>query len=185
MAVVRCVERPEHAIEIAEGMELGDPFGADQLHAVPDPAAHRYRVAQPVQLIRSDREPQGSGLVPADRPAGLRLQIGVLAGSVPGHPRQAVTGCRMGDLACGVPGRSGGQFALLQQQAVVPTLDGQVIEEGHTHDPPTDDDYPGVRGHAWFGQGADGPRQVCGSGNATGKTCREGSCLIRLYEMRS
>ena len=54
MTVVRCVEGAEHAVEIAEGMELGDPFGTDQLHAVSDAAADRHRVAQPVEFVVPD-----------------------------------------------------------------------------------------------------------------------------------
>ena len=145
MTVVRRVERSEHAVEVAEGMEFGDPPRADHLHAVAHPAAHRHRVSQPVKLVVPDGEAQRAGLVPAHRPAGLRLQLGVPAGPVPRHPRQAVTRGRMGYLAGGVPGRSRSQLALLQQEAVVPTLDSQVVEERCTHDPPSDDDHPGGR----------------------------------------
>ena len=129
MAVVRRIQRCPDAVEIIKRVQLGDAPGVDDFHFVTETLAHRQRVANPVDLVRGIGDAQAAATVPGAGLAGLVLEERVQLGTVSRHLREAVVADRMRDLAGGVPGRTAGQFRLLQQQDVGFALLAEVIGE--------------------------------------------------------
>ena len=144
VAVGRGVERGLDAVEIVEGVELGDLGRREDLHGVAQGGADAHDLAEVVHLAVGVGHAQRAAAVEGDRLAGLRLDRLVELDAVAGHLGDRVVAERVGDLPGGVPGRARGQLGLLQQHAVAPAFLGQVVEQAGAHDTAADDDDPGV-----------------------------------------
>ena len=152
VAIVGGVQRADHAFEVVEGVEFGDPVRADQLDVEAQRAPDRQRMAQPVHLVLAVRQPERATAVPRDRLPGLGLQRPGIEPDVVVHAlaqRERAGG--VGDLPRRVPCRTRRQLGLLQQDNVGPALVREVVGQPAAHDAAADDDHTGAGGKGLLG----------------------------------
>ncbi len=113
---------------VVERVELGRLAWTDQLDRVADVAADAELGLQGIDLGVGVGQPQPAGLMEADRPVDPFGQGLVGLDGVVGEGGGGVVADGAGDLTGGVPGGAGGQFVLLEEQAIGPAGLRQMIE---------------------------------------------------------
>ncbi len=92
------------------------------------------------------RDVDAAALLPPGREAGLGLERRVQLDAVLAHPRHGPVRPHLADETGGMPGRSAGELALLEQQHVLFAERGEVISGRAAGDAAADDDNPGLAG---------------------------------------
>ena len=147
IAVLRMPDGANEALGLAQGPDLLDLRGRQELHldadrrgdagviAVLVHAVLRARKANVRDLPQPDIEPRfrAERLVERDR---IFVDLAHRIGKV--EQRQQ---------ACRMPGRAGGQFLALDENAVAPALLGQMIKRGDADDAASDHDRPSLTAH--------------------------------------
>ncbi len=147
---VAIIERPgagNHPINVIKRIDLLDLGGINNLHAETDVIGNTLHVVEPIQvslLARNTDTPRG---VPADVLPGLFLKFGVEPVTVVMDFGKVVITHQTGTLSSGMPGRTRGQLAFLDQHDVGLAFLGEVVSQRHTHDAAAHDHDPSLRIH--------------------------------------
>src|SRR5512143_93378 len=92
-------------------------------------------------MIRSGRNTQTADRAPTDLLSALSLQLLVQVHAVLAHAHKRGGSMEDGDYARGVPGRTAREFALVNEDDVVPAIDiRQMIGKTASRDPAADND---------------------------------------------
>jgi hypothetical protein len=139
VTVGRRVQGGSDPSRLIEWMQRRDLLRANDLHRVAEGPANAQDLAQIVVLVVGVGEPQAAAPVPRHRLSRLGLEPLVKLDAIAGDARQAGIAERMRDGAGRVPGRAGGEFRLLDQEAVGPALVSEVVEQRAADDTAADD----------------------------------------------
>ena len=149
--VARRVGAEHHAVGVEERVQPGDFGRSDEMALGANAAQHALYVVKPVDLVVVGGQPDGAAPVPAGGLSGFRLEPLVELRAVEMDLGHVEAGDEMGDQSGRVPGGTGGELALLDQDHVRPPLLSQVIQQRHPHDPAADDHHARVRLHRrWY-----------------------------------
>ena len=162
-ATARALGQSERGIDRVGTAVAGQPQGADQVvsaHERPaaarlgrrddcdvdvEAARHRGQALELVHALRVAREAQAARPAEARGLTRFGLELLVEIAAVLGQPRQVLGRPQLADEPGGVPGRTAGDVATLQQQDVAPAELRQVIRDAAAGDTAADDDHPRVR----------------------------------------
>ncbi len=139
VAAVRAPQRADEMTRINEGIERPRLLERDHPRLHPEVAGARADELQAVELAGRRREHQAAVRV---QPAGLArdgLDLAIQIDGVLLQPRDVGLAVEGVHAAGRVPGRAGGELALLEQQQVGPADLRQVVEHARAHYPTTDD----------------------------------------------
>jgi hypothetical protein len=148
MAVVLRPRRRDHPVGRQVRVQALDLVDPDDVHPEADVPRVPEDALQPRELVRVAREPQTAAPVPADVLPGQGLEPGIELIAVGVDLREVVAAGDARALAGGVPGGTGGQLVLLDDDRVGQAFEREVIGEAGTHDAATDDDDLCVCFHA-------------------------------------
>ena len=127
MPIVQCPSPSNHPGQVHKGHYFLALIRADDLHPESDIAGNALDIAEPIQLLAGCCKANSATSVPAGSLAGQLSKSRIERIAVVMNLRHAVVADETGALAGGMPGRTGGQLALFNQDAIVPSLNGQVI----------------------------------------------------------
>ena len=128
--------RPEGGLDaggVEEGVILLDLGGSDDLALVARQPRDAVDVFQPVHFLIGAGKAQAAATMPGYGLPGQLFQLRVKLGAVEVHLGHVERAVEMRALARRMPGRTRGQFALLDQDDVRPAFKRQVVEEPHAH----------------------------------------------------
>ena len=113
----------------------------------PDRGQHSGHVVEPVHLVGGSGQPHRPAAVPSGVHAGLFGDLFIEVGRITVNLGGVKVADEVGDKAGGMPGGSGSEFVLFDQEGVGPTFMGEKIEKPHPHGPSADDRYPDLFTH--------------------------------------
>ena len=140
VAVVPGPRPGQDAVGGDERVQLPDLVDADDLHVEADVVRNPLHVFEPIEVVLRQGKPDAARGMPAYRLPGEILQLFIQGNAVLVDFGEVVIADKVRALAGRMPGRTGSEFAFLNQDRVGATLLGQVIEQPDPHDAAADDD---------------------------------------------
>ena len=141
MTVHRGVGACQNAIGLEPGVQLTDALGADDFHLEPNIGGKTLDIAEPVHLLCRGRDADAAAAVPACRMARQLLKLGVKRIPIMVDLGHVVIANEGRALPGGVPSRTAGQLALLDQQDIRPPGFSEVVGQTYPHHATADDHH--------------------------------------------
>ena len=116
-------------------------FRADDLHPESNNAGNALDIAEPIQLFFGCSEPNATTSMPACSLASHLFEFWIECVAAVMYLRKAVVANNAGALPGSMPGGSGSQVSFFEQNAIVPSLQCQVVQQPNTHHSPANDYY--------------------------------------------
>ena len=139
MPVIQGPGASDNAGQVDKGIDSPALFRADDLHPEADVTGDSLDVAEPIQLFFGCRETNATTSMPACSLASHRFEFWIECVAVVMDLGNAVVANEARTLPGSMPRGSGRQLGFFEQNAVVPSLQCQVVQQPDTHDSPAND----------------------------------------------
>ena len=167
--VVGLVNCTEHPVDARQRVDAGQLLGSENVKPVAEERPEPLHVPELGHTLDRAGDAKCSARMEAGRFAGLGgKDVAVQAHRSRTHLHDGRVVREVGAEAGRVPGRAGGELALLDEHDVAPAARGEVVGEGDTHDAPADDHDPRIGFHRFVLPAAVSTRLPCPSGRAAG-----------------
>ena len=136
MAIIWCMQRAKHALQIIKWMMFGDLFRTNKRHRESQRFAHTHCMSKPVHLIFGIGQPVRAAPMPGYRYTCFCFQLTCIEiDIIANHAPQPIAGGRMRNLTSRMPCRARCKLCLFQEDNIAPPFMGKMVSKAAAHHP--------------------------------------------------